>query len=1026
MGIIPYFSLRVSASLIDFRLLSLIIMKISRSLRLPFEFPLLWAIASMIWIQAAPLARAQDREPDPVVVYDSSLVQIQGQLPLTTSYEIAIQSPSNLPSASTPITFDVSATNKPDGVSAATAVSYISFSPATLTYTGPSQSQVVRITMSVPADAIAGSYNYKILAVGWPVDPEVGLINLGTFINSTLTAAAQPKTPPTITISTPLNGSTIKVPAGGLPASVPLFFTAAVPGSNPTPIDSVTVELDNNPVTLSTLDGLQTMNVVGSATLVVPAEGQHTITARAHNAAGTAITTNTFTITVLSASAAPPEVVIGTPSDGQVITVPYSSLDAQGRASVPLTFTSTAPAQYPVTQVDADVDDVVVLQQTGLNSTSLTSQATLLVGIGQHTVTAQARNAIDVAQDVNDFEVRVTGAPPPVITISNPLPGSTKTFLIGSAPFIVPFSFTAKSVAAGGLIRSVSATMDGATTPLNLTTSALDAKTVTASIDLSFLAAGAHTLSVVAVDDYGNATAASNFTIVVLVPAPTINITAPSDNAVITLPSGATTGNVPFSFTTTSNNGGVVETVSATLDGNPVPAGSISTPKLGTPSAVSTGQLLNVGVGTHTLVTTGVSSGIVVTDTVQFTVKRTSASVPVLPSVAISTPPVGSSYTRVSDGPALSIPLTFTGTSNTSGGVITKLTASLDGTPLTVKSTTLGQKVASGSATLSVTSAGTHTISVSAVDAYGTASATRTFTVCVVSPKKISGLIFFDVNYNGLFDGDDNDSRGNYCRNRPDWDDCRGSRYDQRYDRGRCYDYGDRSSSRDNDDDRYAEDFGLGGVTVKLLNSSRQVLATTTTAADGSYSFSIGPGSYIVSAVAPAGYDGTTQTERSVTVSSKNVSVRDIGFGLDHGDIRSFCASGKDYSFWKTQIDKAINGDKKNVQISATTCNSHTTKIRSLSLSIFDDLSLKKASSALGTKSSSSRDKLTRELCAAEYNYTNGAYINGDKTLTYCFIQWAERVLNTPSKYSDSYRTWTANWLQAYNCSGGGKVAGPK
>ncbi|MHA4871270.1 SdrD B-like domain-containing protein [Duganella sp. PWIR1] len=52
---------------------------------------------------------------------------------------------------------------------------------------------------------------------------------------------------------------------------------------------------------------------------------------------------------------------------------------------------------------------------------------------------------------------------------------------------------------------------------------------------------------------------------------------------------------------------------------------------------------------------------------------------------------------------------------------------------------------------------------------------------------------------------------------------------------------------------------GIAGVTVQLKNASGQVVQTTTTAADGKYSFTADPGSYTVSVSAPAGYNFTGQ-----------------------------------------------------------------------------------------------------------------------------------------------------------------------
>lgn len=62
---------------------------------------------------------------------------------------------------------------------------------------------------------------------------------------------------------------------------------------------------------------------------------------------------------------------------------------------------------------------------------------------------------------------------------------------------------------------------------------------------------------------------------------------------------------------------------------------------------------------------------------------------------------------------------------------------------------------------------------------------------------------------------------------------------------------------------------GLGGVTIRLFNDKDEEVASTTTAADGSYSFAdLAPGTYKVSQVLPSGYSNTTPVERSTTVLS--------------------------------------------------------------------------------------------------------------------------------------------------------------
>jgi hypothetical protein len=307
-------------------------------------------------------------------------------------------------------------------------------------------------------------------------------------------------------------------------------------------------------------------------------------------------------------------------------------------------------------------------------------------------------------------------------------------------------------------------------------------------------------------------------------------------------------------------------------------------------------------------------------------------------------------------------------------GVITGVTAKLGTTTLGVTAT-LGTKVVNASANMTVSAAGTYNITVTATDAVGTATATRSFTVTVVTPRKISGEVFFDVNFNGT----------NNC-----------------------------------------SDFGLSGVTVRLLNASNQVVATTVTDCGGDYSFcNILPGTYTVSATAPAGFKATSLNERTVTVSIASVSVPDIGFGLDFNAMRTMTANGFTIGYWKNNLDKAISGKTSGIQVPAATLSSYTTKIGSFALALYDNISMKTASSIMGSTSSAPVDLLSKQLVGSEYNYQNAGYLNGNKTLTFAFLYWGEYVKTNSTLYSSTYLIWAKDWFDAYNNSHGGIVAGP-
>jgi PKD repeat protein len=671
---------------------------------------------------------------------------------------------------------------------------------------------------------------------------------------------------------------------------------------------------------------------------------------------------NATTTNVLPA--APPTVVIGTPADGAIISVAPGFFPIQ----VPFAFTATANAVDPIIiLVTATINGqaLPLTSTVGLNTRSVSGGATLTISQpGTYSVVASATNAAGVASDTNQFTVSVTAAPPTVV-INSPTPNSVYTYLTGSTATIVPFAFTANSNLGGIQTLTVKVDNDNATfIPFGLGT--LQAYGL---INLPYTTTGTHTVSVTTTDNYGTATANSNFTVNVVTPTPTITINQPTAGATFTAAAGATTVNVPYTFVSTSNNGFFVDSVSASLDGNAVTIGS--TTGLGSATATSTGTLTSVAAGSHTLVVKGISAGIEVTTSTNFTV--TAVTPP--PTVVINTPAVGTAFTTVSGATALSIPLTFTGTSTPTSGVITQLTASLNGVNLSVSSTSLGQRVASGSATMTVSNAGTYTISVTAIDAYGTASTSRTFSVVVVQSRTIYGSAFFDVGADGNYDG---------------------------------------------------EDFGLSGITVKLLDSTNQVIATEVTDSVGDYAFiGVAPGSYTVDANSDAGLKASTPSERMITISNADAGMPKFGFSLDFSALRTMSAGGYTIGYWKNNIDKAIRGTTSGTQVSMCALIAYTNSISSFALSLYDGLSLKTASSTMGYSGSTPSLLLSKQLLASEYNYQNGAYLNGNRRLTLLFLWWGEYVQANPRKYSSTYVLWTKDWFDAYNNSHGGIVAGP-
>jgi hypothetical protein len=674
---------------------------------------------------------------------------------------------------------------------------------------------------------------------------------------------------------------------------------------------------------------------------------------------------------------APPTVVIANPADASVISVPFTSLPVTVPLAILATSTGTvgtansiATVASPITQVTAQLDGVTVVlaTTTGLGTTSASATGTLRIDTpGVHSVTVESSNLGGVATAMNRFAVVVTGEGAPTVVISSPAVNSVYTYRAGTTPTVVPFTFTATS--SSGAFRSLTAKVDGVVQTFVPTFGAGNLS-ASGTIQLPYTVAGAHAVSVEMTDDNGTAAAFSNFTVNVVAPTPTIAISQPASGSTKAIAAGATTLDVAYAFTTTSNNGFFVDSVSASLDSTPIVLGA--TTGLGTASATSTGTLLGVTAGTHTLVVTGISAGIVVRESTSFTL--TASQTP--PTVVINTPAAGASYTRMTTGTALSIPLTFTGTSTAATAVITQLKATLNGTALPVTSTTLNQQVAQGAATLTVSAAGTYTIGVTAVDAVGTASAVRTFSVVVVPPRRVYGSIFFDVDCDGNYD---------------------------------------------------SEDYELAGIPVKLYNASNGVVGSTVTDCDGGYSFgNLTAGTYRAVPTPYAGLKLGTVTERTVSVAGVDVCVPRIGVFLDFAAIRPMAAKGCTIGFWKTNLEKAISGDSKGCQVSKSKLTSYTSKIGSFALPPHDAISMKTAVSTMAYTGSTPALLLSKQLLASQYNYQNQAYIGGNQNLTMCFLWWGEHVMANPGKYSSTDILWAKDWCDAYNNSHGGALNGPR
>lgn len=410
-----------------------------------------------MWIYSATLARADesdDREIPNVVVYSPSLTPVQGQLPVNSSYPVKITAPLNLPAQPTPISFTIAATSIPTGASATTAAQYVTVSPSTLIYNVAGEQKTITVSVALPTDAVAGSYTFKIVAVGWPNSESS--FNQGTQINATVTAPPLPKVPPTVTIAKPLGGSTVAAPS--LPVAVDFDFSAVVPaGPGATNISSVTYELDGSsaPIALTSLTGVgSSLTVRGIGTLSVSTAGLHKVVVKAFNEAGNGVAESSFTVQV----AGPPVVRITSPGPQQVFA--YDALAA--RPAIPFTFNATS-VSHNLTGYTAQLNGSSLAPSiTGLNTPALSGSVLNLsnaaVGSNSLTVTAtDAGNRTTTASStfvVNPIHVTILAPTDTLVLPAGVLTGSADFKFTVKSDALLPISDATAKLDGSGVVVS--------------------------------------------------------------------------------------------------------------------------------------------------------------------------------------------------------------------------------------------------------------------------------------------------------------------------------------------------------------------------------------------------------------------------------------------------------------------------------------------------------------------------------------------------------------------------------------------
>lgn len=210
----------------------------------------------------------------------------------------------------------------------------------------------------------------------------------------------------------------------------------------------------------------------------------------------------------------------------------------------------------------------------------------------------------------------------------------------------------------------------------------------------------------------------------------------------------------------------------------------------------------------------------------------------------------------------------------------------------------------------------------------------------------------------------------------------------------------------------------LSGVTITLGTG-----ATTTSASDGSYSFTNlqGDQTYSVTAADLAGFLHSNPASRSITLGTVYgvPKTADFGYTLDYSWISGQTANGLTIGFWKNNIDKAIANVTKGTQVSKETILGYIAQLSDFILPPLNVTTLGQASAILGSTSSAPADLLAKQLIASELNYAAGAYIGGNQLVTYFFLYDGEYMLANPGSFTSAQLLAQQARYDSYNNSHG-------
>lgn len=299
-------------------------------------------------------------------------------------------------------------------------------------------------------------------------------------------------TPPTVSITAPTEGATV----GG---------AVGVTASASDNVGVVGVQFKLDGANLGAEDMTSPYSISWDSTAV--ANGSHTLTAIARDAAGNTTISSTRTVVVFNPDVAPPAVSLTAPTDNATVTgalnVTANAADNVGVAGV----------QFLLDDSNFGAEDVTSPYSVNWDTTSVAN--------GKHTLAAIARDAAGNQTVAATVTVNVNNdLAPPSVSLTAPADGTT---IAGTV------SVTANASDNVGVV-GVQFKLDGANLGAEDT-----AAPYAVAWDTSPVANGSHVLTAVARDAFGNSATSSSVTITVyndFLP-PTVSLSNPADGATV-------------------------------------------------------------------------------------------------------------------------------------------------------------------------------------------------------------------------------------------------------------------------------------------------------------------------------------------------------------------------------------------------------------------------------------------------------------------------------------------------------------